>query len=282
MASVPLFGHGREVDRQDQRAHQDEREDAAEVVDRLGRLVHVRGHQPPGHHDRDHGQRQRDQEHRSPVEVLQQEAREQRPERRDRAAERRPQRDRLRAARPRPQRGDQRQRRRIRHARRDAAAQPRDEQHDVGRRERREQRHRDRERRPEDEHQLASVAVAERAEPEHRAREAERVADRDQVERRLRRVEVLADVRQRDVRDREVQVRDAGDDDQRREHEPARAGASEVAPSGLFASLIVCARYGFWTTGTEPTSASSPSRRPARVTPNDAKPIAAATRALNA
>ena len=37
----PLVRHGREVDREDQRADEDEREDAAEVVHRLGRLVDV-------------------------------------------------------------------------------------------------------------------------------------------------------------------------------------------------------------------------------------------------
>ena len=59
-------------------------------------------------------ERQRDQEDRAPVELLEQRARDQRAERGDRAAERRPERDRLRAARPRPERRDQGQRRRDR------------------------------------------------------------------------------------------------------------------------------------------------------------------------
>ena len=56
------------------------------------------------------------QEDRAPPEVLEQRPGEQRAERGDRAADRRPQRDRLRARRARPQRGDQRERRRVRHA----------------------------------------------------------------------------------------------------------------------------------------------------------------------
>ena len=127
--------HGREVDREDQRADEHEREDAAEVVDRLGPLVHVRRDEEPGHQDRDDRERQREQEDRAPVEVLEQEPREHRAECGDRAADARPQRDRLRAAGARsPERRDQRERRRVGHAGSDASADTRDEQHGVGRR----------------------------------------------------------------------------------------------------------------------------------------------------
>ena len=113
-----------------------------------------------------------------------------RAERRDRAAGRRPQRDRLRARRAGPERGDQRERRRVGHAGREAAEDARAEQHLDRRRPGGEAVGRDRQDHPEDEQQLAPVAVADRAEVEHRGGEAERVADRDEVERGLRGVEV--------------------------------------------------------------------------------------------
>ena len=144
---------------------------------------------------------------------------EQRAERGDRAAERRPERDRLRSRRPRPERGDQGERGRVGHAGREAAEQPGDEEDLVGRRPGGEQAGGDRQRHAQEQHQLAAVAVAERAEVEHRGGQAERVADRDQVERRLRGVERLADVGQGDVGDRQVEVRDRGDQDQRDEDE---------------------------------------------------------------
>ena len=97
--------------------------------------------------------------------------------------------------RPRPERGDQRERRRVGHAGREPAADARDEEHRVATAPTRRAATRDRESRARGQHQLAAVAVAERAEPEHRAGEAERVADRDQVEGRLAGVEVLADRR---------------------------------------------------------------------------------------
>ena len=103
---------------------------AAEVVDRLGRLVDVgrdEARRPSANATTTSGSVI--EEDRAPAEVLEQGAGDQRAERRDRAAERRPQRDRLRPARARPQRGDQRQRRRVGHARRDPAEDPRDEQH---------------------------------------------------------------------------------------------------------------------------------------------------------
>ena len=89
---------------------------------------------------------------------------EQRPERGDRAAEARPERDRLRAAGARPQRGDQRQRRRVGHAGREAAEEAGDEQDAVRRRIGGEQATRGSPAHvPRMQHQLAPVAVAERA-----------------------------------------------------------------------------------------------------------------------
>ena len=55
---------------------------AAEVVDRLGRLVDVARHEPDRQDERDDRERQRDEEHRAPPEVLEQRAGEQRAERR--------------------------------------------------------------------------------------------------------------------------------------------------------------------------------------------------------
>ena len=66
---------GREVDGKDQRSDQDGGQDAAEVVDRVGRLVDVRRHESPGHEEGDDRERQRDEEDRPPLEVLEQEAR---------------------------------------------------------------------------------------------------------------------------------------------------------------------------------------------------------------
>ena len=42
-----VTGHGQEVDREDERPDEDHREDAAEVIHRLGRLVDVRGDEFP-------------------------------------------------------------------------------------------------------------------------------------------------------------------------------------------------------------------------------------------
>ena len=108
-----LVRHGREVDREDERGDEHDGQDAAEVVDGIGRLVDVARHE-----QRSPGPARRAasgsviEEHRAPPEMLEQDAREQRPERGDRAADARPQRDRLRPPRPGPQRGDQRERRR--------------------------------------------------------------------------------------------------------------------------------------------------------------------------
>jgi hypothetical protein len=226
-----LVRHRREVDGEDQRRDERDRDHTAEVVDRVRRLVDVRRHVADGHREGHEHQRQRDDEDRAPLELLEQRAGDDRAERRDRAAERGPEGDRLRPARPGPQRGDQRERRRIRHARRDAAEDARGEQHGVARGERRQDARGDGEREAEQQHQLAPVAVAQRAEVEHRGRQAERVPDRDQVEHRLRGVEVLPDVGQRDVGHRQIEVGDARDEDQRGEHHrgPGRCLLGSVA-----------------------------------------------------
>ena len=222
----PLVRHRREVDREHQRRHQQDREDAAEVVDRVARLVHVRGHEAVGHVERHQGEGERDEEDRAPLEAGEQGAREQRAERRDRAAEGRPQRYRARARRPGPERGDQGERGGVGHPRRKAADQARAEQHLDRGRERGHQRGRDRQRRAQQQHQLAPVAIAQRAEVEHRGGQPERVADRHEVERGLARVERLADVRQRHVGHGEVQVRHRRHQDERDKHElrPCRHG----------------------------------------------------------
>ena len=69
-AQRALVRHRREVDREDQRADEHEREDSAEVVDRLGPFVHVSGHEAYSHDDRDDRERQGQEEHRAPPEVL--------------------------------------------------------------------------------------------------------------------------------------------------------------------------------------------------------------------
>ena len=115
-ASVPSSGTGAKLIAEDQRADEDDGQDATEVVDRFGRLVDVARHEADRHDQGDDGERQRDEEDRAPPELLEQDPGDQRPERRDRAADRRPQRDRPRPRRARPQRGDQRQRGRVGHA----------------------------------------------------------------------------------------------------------------------------------------------------------------------
>ena len=223
-----LVRHRREVDREDQAPDHQRGQHTTEVVDRLGRLVHMARHEEDREEQRDSSERQRDEEHRAPPEVLQEGARHERTERGDRAAERRPQRDRLGASGARPERGDQRERRRVSHAGRDAADDAGTDEDADRTRPRGGEARRDRQHHAEDQHHLAAIPVAERAEPQHRRGEPERVADGDQVERGLRRVERLPDVGQRDVGDREVQVRDRGHEDERQEHEgrSARRGRS--------------------------------------------------------
>jgi hypothetical protein len=216
---VPLVGHHREVDADDDRPDHQHRQDAAEVVDRVGRLVDVGRHELEGHREGDDGERQGDEEHRAPPPALaSNSAREQRAESGDGAADRRPERDRLGATGARPQRRDERQRGRVGHARPrgpprmraatsismlGAQAAMRQAGTDSAT--------------PSEQHQLAAVAVAERTQPEHRRGQPERVADRHHVELGLRRVEGLADVGQGHVGHRERQVGDRGDEDQRAE-----------------------------------------------------------------
>jgi hypothetical protein len=185
----------------------------------------VSGDETQSEDQRHNRERQRDQEDRPPPEVLEQQAREQRPERRDGTPDPRPQRDRRRPLGAAPERGDQRQGRGVGHPRGQPAAEPGDEQHRVARGVRGEQREGDRQRRPEDQHDLASVPVAERAEPQHGGREPERIAHGDQVQRRLGRVERRPDRWQGDVGDREVQVGDRRDQDQGGEHESCTRGS---------------------------------------------------------
>ena len=157
--------------------------------------------------------------------MLEEEAGDERPQRRDRATERRPQRDRPGPAGSGPQRGDEGERRRIGHAGRHAADDPGDDQ-DLDRRgERGEETGRDRQQHAQDEHQLAAVAVTQRAEPQHRRRQTERVADGHEIERGLRGAERRADVGQGDVRHGQVQVGDRRDQDQREEDEAGRSPA---------------------------------------------------------
>ena len=93
--SAPSFGTAAKLMPRISAPTSSDGQDAAEVVDGVGRLVHVGRDEPHGQHERHDGERQRDQEDRAPPEVLEQQAREQRAERRDRAADARPQRDRL-------------------------------------------------------------------------------------------------------------------------------------------------------------------------------------------
>ena len=180
------------------------------------------GDQQQGEHEGDDRQGQRHEEHRAPPVVLEQGAGHQRPEGGDRTAERGPQGDGLGPSRARrPQRGDQRQRRRVGHAGREATEDAGGDQHADARRVGGDQAGGNREHHAGQAHPLAAVAVADGSQVQHRGRQAQRVADRGQVQRRLGGVERLADVGERHVRHREVQVRDRGDEDQRKEDGPA-------------------------------------------------------------
>ena len=217
----PLVRDRGEVDRDDEGADEDGRHDAAEVVDRIARLVDVTRDEHDRQYEGDGGERQSHEEHGAPPELLQETAGDEGAERRQSAADRGPQRDRLRARRPRPQRCDEGQRRRVGHAGRDAAEDASEDEEAVGRRIRSRDGRRDRQRDPQDEHHLAPVAVSQRAEVQHRGGEAERVADGDEVQRGLRRVEGDADVGQRHVGNRQIQVGDCRDQDEREEDERA-------------------------------------------------------------
>ena len=202
------------------------------MVDRVGRFVDVARHQHQRHCERDHGERQREQEHRPPPVVLEEDPRAERAERRDPAADRRPQGDRLRARRARPERGDQGERRRVRHAGGEAADHAGREQHVDRRRPGGEAVGGNRQDHPENQQELPPVAVADGAEVQDRGSQPQRIADRDEVELGLRRVEVLPDRGQRDVRDGKTQVRDRRDRDQRAEDELAacRSVCGQVRP----------------------------------------------------
>ena len=102
-------GDRREVDGQDQRRHQDDRQHPAEVVDRVGRLVHMAGHVDQRHHQGDRRQRHGEDEDRAPPVVLQQRPGDHRTERGHGAADAGPESDGPGAGHPGPQRRDQRE-----------------------------------------------------------------------------------------------------------------------------------------------------------------------------
>ena len=84
--SVPSFGTGAKLIAEDQRADQhDERMPPRLSTGSVASFTWAGTRRR--HHERDHGERQREQEHRAPPEVLEQEPRAQRAERGDRAAE---------------------------------------------------------------------------------------------------------------------------------------------------------------------------------------------------
>lgn len=215
---VPLVGYGGEVDRQNESRDHEDGQDAAEVVHRFGRLVGVRGDEHQRHDQRDHGEGQGDQEHRPPVEVFEQRARDHRPEHGDASAEGRPQCDRLRP-RPRPQGGDQRQGGRVGHAGRESPDDPGHHEDGVIGRVRGEQAGGDGEGDAEEQQQLAPVTVADRTQIEHRCGQAEGVPHGDQVQCGLGRVEGLPDRGQGHVGHRQVQVGHRRNDDQGRQDE---------------------------------------------------------------
>ena len=229
--------HRREVDRQHERRDEQHGQDAAEVVDRVGRLVHVRGDQLDRQHQRD--QRER---HVARKTEPQSKCSSSAPDISGPSAEiapPMPDHSAIARVRPGPDHSAVISASVVGKARPAATppssraanstpsdgAKPASRQAGIA------------SAGAEHEHQLAPVAVADRAEVEHRGGEPERVADGDEVQPRLPGVEVLRDVRQRDVRDREVEVGDGRDEDQRGEDE-RRAGrsASRGPRRGLLAS----------------------------------------------
>jgi hypothetical protein len=209
-----LVRNGREVDRRDRRRDEHDGQQTAEVVDRVGCLVHVARHEQQRQDERYARQRQGDEKDGAPPEMLEQRSREQGPKRGDCAADSRPERDRLRARGPGPQGGDQGQRRRVGHPGGEAAEETREEQHRVRRRVGREQRRRNGNRRSQEQHQLASVPIPDRAEVQNRGGQAERVPDGDEIEPCLRGVEFLGNRRQGDVGNRQIEVCHGRDEDE--------------------------------------------------------------------
>ena len=221
IASVPSLGTGRKlIARMSDPTRTRDRTPPRLSTGSLDSLTWA-GTNRAGHHQGDDREGQRDEEHRAPVEPLEEEARDDRAARGDGTAGRRPQGDRARAPGTGPQRGNEGERRRVGHARGDAAHDPGQDQHFDRRGERGDQAGRDRQPDAEHDHELAAVAIPERAEPQDRAGEAERVADGDEVELRLAGVERQADRRQGDVRDGQVEVGDRSNGDERGEHEAA-------------------------------------------------------------
>ena len=87
--SVASFGTGRKLIERIGRADEKDGKDPAEVVDRIGRLVHVSGDERPGQEQRDGDERQRERGRPSPSQKNSSRApASKRPERRDGAAER--------------------------------------------------------------------------------------------------------------------------------------------------------------------------------------------------
>ena len=97
-ASVPLFGTGAKLIARISAPTRTTDRMPPRLSTGVGRLVDVGRHERNAMHERDDGERQRDEEHRAPPELLEQGAGDERAERGDAAADRRPQRDRLASA----------------------------------------------------------------------------------------------------------------------------------------------------------------------------------------
>ena len=173
IAEIAQVGHRDEVEPDDQGTDHHGRQEPADVVDGLRGLVDVGRHVLPRHVQGEDREGQRDEEHRSPGEVQEQEAGDHGTEHRDAAAEGGPHRDRAGPGWSRPQRGDERQGRRIGHAGRQTAHDARTQQDGVAGREGGHDGRWDGQADAKDHQELAPVPIAKGAEPEDGGGQAE-------------------------------------------------------------------------------------------------------------
>jgi hypothetical protein len=207
------------LDGEDETAHPQDRQDAAEVIDGKDLLARL-----PGQHDEadDKSQddkRKRDEEYRSPPEVLEQPTADQRAESRNAAAQPRPEGDRPHAGAASIQGADQRQRRREEQGRRESAGEAGVREEVRVRRPRGQHGRGNRQDGTRHKQQLAAVPVADGAQVENSGRQPQRERVGDGRELVLGGAEVGAYRRQCHVSDAEVDIRDDRTRHQRQQYQ---------------------------------------------------------------
>ena len=216
-----LRGGDRAEPKHEQGDH-DDGEDAAQVIHRILRLLHVRRHHPQDEDQCDDRWDDSDEEDRSPPEVLEERSGDDRADHRAATAHTGPQCDRLDACGARaPQGRDQCQGRGVGHTGGDASEDaPEDEDVRIGCPGGNETRG-DGEQHAEAEHQFAAVAISEGSEVEDAHRQSQGAADGNEVELRLTGAEGTADIREGDVGDSEIDVGHERPEDEGTQDEPS-------------------------------------------------------------